>query len=142
MRIEIAKAQYCIGNCVQVITELRDFDPRAYEDPPALKARQLGISEKVIRVKLAERVSAALNNISTANVRAVRRAILEDAWSARHDAPPGGFKLPYDKHRKEQQADRQAMLKKYPKWKAPSYEPSSSSQGAADSFLGYGYVDS
>ena len=54
---------------------------------------------------------------------------------ARHDAPPEGFRLPYDRRRKEQQEEKLAMLKRYPKWKAPSYEPDDS-QGAADASLG------
>ena len=101
LRLDMEQARICIQNCAQVIKQLRNFDPLAYEDPRALKAKELGISEAMIRVKLAERVSTALNNISTANVRAVRRAVLDDAWSARHDAPPEGFKLPFDKRRKE-----------------------------------------
>ena len=72
---------------------------------------------------LIDRVSAALYNISIANVRAMRRAMLDDAWQ---DAAPGGFKLPDHKRRQEQQEERLEMLMRYPKWKAPSYEPDDS----------------
>ena len=101
---------------------------------------QRKIKRLEIKNKLNENLNAALHNISMTRVRAMRRSILENAWSSRYDAPQGGWNLGFDRRRKEQELEKQRMLEANPNWRVPKvfetsqhkYEgPASSSIGSA-----------
>ena len=130
LQAQLREAQEQIDAYKRKIRELQHQNPHEFEDPVARAMRNSGVKEKFIRARLAQRMNAALTNISRANIRAKRRAMLEDAWSAWHDAPPEGFHLEFDPRRKKQREEEQQLLRSNPSWRLPlpqTYHSSSSS---------------
>ena len=130
LRTELRNAQEQIEIYKDKIRQLQHQNPFEFEDAIAASMRKARVKEKTIRVKLAQRLNAALTNISRANIHAKRRAILEDAWSAWHDAPPEGFNLEFDPRREAQHQEDQDMFRSNPSWRVPlpqTYQRASSS---------------